>query len=513
MSNKAVQVEQYINTSYDTVKAVYDNLAQLTQLAENLAIFEAIKPPVLVVTDASITLFGIQTIKSVTVAEGDRVLVTSQNAGVENGIYIASTVAWARSTDWDANSEVKSGMLICDTDETVLYKSSFTGDFDITSTVVTFIQFLDVTVNEVPWTRDTAANWTALNTVIASGIGGIESDTGHFKLGDGSTAWNSLGYSGFATKDSNNNIIMGTGSGGSLASNGTVDATVIGNNALAGTLVQNIDGIIAIGDGVGAQVTGGTGSILIGQNAGPATPSSISNSLWISNTETDTPLIHGAFNTRDLLFNIQNGSYTVAGATVKFDCTSFDYWSANPVLTILDTSASNAGNAVVSIQIASLNGVHVKCGYHSAANTIYEIDNTEGPIELLAGSSNGGKDIFLNGEVHCEQGFHCSGLSYSITAGTKTLVLNLANHFYAASAMTAVAYTFAFSLPPPSGRTTEFIVEIEAGSSASSITWPASVQWSGGSEPVWTANTDLVKFYSRDQGTIWHGVRIISNSS
>ena len=43
---------------------------------------------------------------------------------------------------------------------------------------------------------DTAANWTANNPTLLSGELGFESDTGKAKLGDGSTAWTSLGYLG-----------------------------------------------------------------------------------------------------------------------------------------------------------------------------------------------------------------------------------------------------------------------------------------------------------------------------
>jgi hypothetical protein len=41
---------------------------------------------------------------------------------------------------------------------------------------------------------DTAANFTAANPTLASGQWAKESDTGKVKLGDGSTAWTSLGY-------------------------------------------------------------------------------------------------------------------------------------------------------------------------------------------------------------------------------------------------------------------------------------------------------------------------------
>jgi len=42
--------------------------------------------------------------------------------------------------------------------------------------------------------RDTATNWTSANPVLAQGELGVETDTDKIKVGDGSTAWTSLGY-------------------------------------------------------------------------------------------------------------------------------------------------------------------------------------------------------------------------------------------------------------------------------------------------------------------------------
>ena len=44
--------------------------------------------------------------------------------------------------------------------------------------------------------RDTAANWTSANPTLAQGELGLETDTNKLKIGNGSTAWASLGYSG-----------------------------------------------------------------------------------------------------------------------------------------------------------------------------------------------------------------------------------------------------------------------------------------------------------------------------
>lgn len=47
--------------------------------------------------------------------------------------------------------------------------------------------------------RDTAANWTSANPTLLSGELGFETDTYKYKLGDGTTAWNSLAYASVNT--------------------------------------------------------------------------------------------------------------------------------------------------------------------------------------------------------------------------------------------------------------------------------------------------------------------------
>jgi hypothetical protein len=81
-------------------------------------------------------------------------------------------------------------------------------------------------VTQIQIRRGTAAQWTSTNPTLASGEQGFETDTGKMKIGNGSTAWNSLAYIGTGTVTS---IIAGTGlSGGTITSSGTIaiDSTV-----------------------------------------------------------------------------------------------------------------------------------------------------------------------------------------------------------------------------------------------------------------------------------------------
>lgn len=49
-------------------------------------------------------------------------------------------------------------------------------------------------VTQFQFRRGTASQWTSANPTLAAGEPGYETDTGKLKIGDGTTAWNSLAY-------------------------------------------------------------------------------------------------------------------------------------------------------------------------------------------------------------------------------------------------------------------------------------------------------------------------------
>ena len=51
-------------------------------------------------------------------------------------------------------------------------------------------------VTQIQVRRGTASQWTSADTTLASGEWGFETDTGKVKIGDGTTAWTALGYTG-----------------------------------------------------------------------------------------------------------------------------------------------------------------------------------------------------------------------------------------------------------------------------------------------------------------------------
>jgi hypothetical protein len=68
--------------------------------------------------------------------------------------------------------------------------------------------------------------------------------------------------------------------------------------------------------------------------------------------------------------------------------------------------------------------------------------------------------------------------------------------------------TFTFSNPSPTGRSCSFTLIWTQDSSDRTITWPASVDWAGGSAPDVTSGSgkiDVYTFFTLDAGTIWYG--------
>jgi hypothetical protein len=91
-------------TASSTNQPVGNNDLTTKLYVDSLALGISWKQPVLAATLSNITLSGAQTIDTVAVVAGDRVLVKNQTAQAENGIYIAATGAWSRSpdaNDWD----------------------------------------------------------------------------------------------------------------------------------------------------------------------------------------------------------------------------------------------------------------------------------------------------------------------------------------------------------------------------------------------------------------------------
>jgi hypothetical protein len=68
--------------------------------------------PARVATTANITLVGLQTIDTIALVVGDRVVVKNQITASENGIYVVAAGAWTRATDADTATELYSAVIV-----------------------------------------------------------------------------------------------------------------------------------------------------------------------------------------------------------------------------------------------------------------------------------------------------------------------------------------------------------------------------------------------------------------
>jgi hypothetical protein len=121
--------------------------------------------------------------------------------------------------------------------------------------------------------RDTSSNWTSGNPTLSAGELGFETNTGKFKIGNGSTAWNSLAYSitsnlgASALNDLGDVTITTAADGDFLRWNGTAwinDAVNLSTDTVGNYVVD-------VTSGTGVTIThtpgeGSTASVAIGQS-------------------------------------------------------------------------------------------------------------------------------------------------------------------------------------------------------------------------------------------------------
>jgi len=127
-------------TTSPTANTDIANKLYVDSIAQGLNPKQAVK----CATTANITLSGLQTIDTYTTLAGDRVLVKNQTAQAENGIYIASTTGWTRSTDMDVWSEVPGAYTVIlygsvNLNTSWVSTSADTGTINVTP--ITFVQF------------------------------------------------------------------------------------------------------------------------------------------------------------------------------------------------------------------------------------------------------------------------------------------------------------------------------------------------------------------------------------
>ena len=166
-------------------------------------------------------------------------------------------------------------------------------------------------VTQIQARRGTAAQWTSANPTLAAGEWGYETDTGKVKIGNGSTVWNSLGYTGAGDIEG---VTAGTGiSGGGTSGTVTVsiDTSVTADLTTAQTLTNKTLTAPVINLGFNAQ-TGTTYTFALTDNGKLVTASNASAQTYSIPTNATTAFPTG---TQINIIQIGAGQVTIQAVT------------------------------------------------------------------------------------------------------------------------------------------------------------------------------------------------------
>ena len=125
----------------------------------------------------------------------------------------------------------------------------------------------------------------------------------------------------------------------------------------------------------------------------------------------------------------------------------------------------------------------------------------------LAGGTMSGETIFAD-QLVTRPEIKDYSETYNASSGTGTVDLDLQTGNVFQHTASGGNVTFTFSNPPATGKAGSFTLKWIQDSSDRTITWPASVDWAGGSAPDVTsgsAKVDMYVFTTFDAGTTWYG--------
>ncbi|MCE2706336.1 MAG: hypothetical protein LW807_04600 [Proteobacteria bacterium] len=428
-----------------------------------------------VATTANIaTLSGLLTIDGYTTLAGDRVLVKNQTTNTQNGIYVAASGAWIRSTDFSTTGDAISGTFTFVQNGTTqastgwLCTTANTPTPVIGTNAITFAQFSGAGTYSSGTGLTLTGTTFSLNNSTTTTLGGVivptagrltvlTANTNQLTLGTTNTTtltMAALTASRIVTlPDANSNTIQPLGSAtanqwvayidstgtqnlaqpaftnisgiATIAQGGTNSATPLANNSLMYSTSGGIrelgnatNGQIAIGSTSGAPVlgtlTGTTNQVNIANGSG-----SITLSLPQSIATTSTPTFaQGTINNAPVSpTDIANKAYvdtTAQGLDIKNSCAVAT--TANIALSglqIIDGYTTLAGDRV----LVKNQTTNTQNGIYIAASGAW----TRSP-DFAAGSYQDGSFTFIeNGTINNSAGWVCTtGSDVGTTATTFT---------------------------------------------------------------------------------------------
>jgi len=275
---------------------------------------------------------------------------------------------------------------------------------------------------------------------------------------------------------------------------GSATFTNLGNATLSTTIAANS---VALGtDTTGNYVSGATGGtgVTISGSAGEGWSPTISigqavgtgNSPQFSNLYIDSTIYHTGDSDTYMQFHAANQWRVVTGNTEMLEVND----STVQLGATLDVNGNNLDN---------VEDIYLRDKLYHDGDTDTYIGFSTNAINIYTGGTNSG--VFNTSGLFLPDGSLAE--DYDALSGTSP-TCNVDNGGAFSLTMSGNT-TFTFS-GASSGYIQGFVLQLTGN--GSTVTWPGSVKWAGGTAPDAPASgeTDILVFHTRDGGTNWYGV-------
>jgi hypothetical protein len=344
------------------------------------------KQAVRVITVANVTLSGgaPTPVDGVNLSAGDRVLVTGQSTGSQNGIYQVETVGsgsngtWIRSSDTNATGELEAGTIVMVTEGTVYadtqWKLTTNNPIVIGTTALTFEQ------NSAFAFGNIFANGTA---VLANSVGSTVTFTAGNNIAiTGNNTSKTIAFD--VTGISLNSISNGTSNVNVVSSGGNVTVGVggTGNIAEFSTTGVRITGVVsASGNVTGGNLIAGTGASGNITGANVITANTVTATANITGGNLLTTGLISATSTITSAANVVGGNITTAGVITA----TGNIQGGNLRTAGLITATGNVTGGNILGNGAGLSGINVFSNITVTGGNSAVADNIADTLTLTAG--------------------------------------------------------------------------------------------------------------------------------
>jgi hypothetical protein len=336
-----------------------------------------------VVTTTNITLSGgaPSLVDGITLSLGDRILVTAQTTGTQNGLYYVATLGsgangtWARTSDGNENGEIEAGMIVMVTEGTIYADTQWKLITDdpiiINTTALTFTQ--NYMANSISsGTSNVVVNSNANVTISSAGTANVltVSNTGAFVSGAASALGNITGSNlitgGVVTATGNVFANYFIGNGACLTGVVTSLANINNGNSNV-TVIANSNVTVGIGGTSNVAVFATDGEYITGVLS--ATGNVTGGNIRTAGLITATGNVNGG-NLGTAGTVLASGALSVVGATVFNNSgTASDSIGSNKTTGIINIGSTGGTGALNIGQSAASQSLLLGTGATTSGNT------------------------------------------------------------------------------------------------------------------------------------------------